>query len=754
MENNFLEQEQINFTVDAGIINRLGKELVGRSETAVSELVKNAYDADANLVSLNFVDTNTIGGTLIIEDDGNGMTREQLINGFMRIASADKIDNPRSPIYDRFRAGRKGIGRFATQRLGNKLTIITETKSGINALKVTIDWTKYGAGIDIESIYNTIELVEKTKEKGTTLIIDELCEKWTTKNIEKVFRFVSNLLQPNYLSPKGEEIRHATLKIRDKQEIESPRNYKKENTFEVVFYSTKGEITEVVSDIDETILEQAVAIIEGRVDEKGAGFVSIKSDRFSINDVDEKIEIGDEKQKIKNGNFDYLNNVRFKVYYFIYQKIEYYTGMQSQDLSKILELSKTAGGIRLYRNGFRVLPYGETGNDWLNIEAKGKGRGGAYAPFSNNNFFGFVELIDEKGELFEETSSREGLLENEAFDELTYFLLATLDKAVNRVHASRKKEQDEVRNKEKKEQENKLKELSEAAKDLSQTLLNSPDVPENIKNKAEKFTILADSISSVSQKEIDYLMEEIAMLRVLAGLGLIVGEFTHEIRRFPRILNSNITVLLAQNLNEKATEVLKRMADNVARFKAYTAYFDTAVSKNAKRELTPLELHDIINDFLSSAKAEASKSYIAINTAIKGYNLYTCPMHLSEWGSILWNLYTNAKKAIRRAQVVGKINLVGGEENGKIYLEFSDNGDGISTQNSGRIFDAFFTTSNIVDNSNNYETMTGTGLGLKIVKDIITYYKGNIALIPAKEGYKTCFRIEVPKATKQQLIQK
>lgn len=127
--------EQVNFSIDAGLINRLGIELVGKAETAVSELIKNSYDADANEVLLNFIDTRFPGGTLVMEDDGNGMTRDQLINGFMRISSTEKVNNPISPRYHRGRAGRKGIGRFATQRLGRKLILITQTKGEDLALR-------------------------------------------------------------------------------------------------------------------------------------------------------------------------------------------------------------------------------------------------------------------------------------------------------------------------------------------------------------------------------------------------------------------------------------------------------------------------------------------------------------------------------------------------------------------------------------------------------------------------------------------
>ena len=77
----------IGFTVDAGLIQRLGYELVGRAETAVSELIKNAYDADATIVDVEFINTTQPHGTLIITDNGTGMSLEQLLNGFMRISS-------------------------------------------------------------------------------------------------------------------------------------------------------------------------------------------------------------------------------------------------------------------------------------------------------------------------------------------------------------------------------------------------------------------------------------------------------------------------------------------------------------------------------------------------------------------------------------------------------------------------------------------------------------------------------------------
>ncbi|MGK0414903.1 MAG: hypothetical protein ACJA1B_003135 [Polaribacter sp.] len=91
------------------------------------------------------------------------MTRDQLVNGFMKISSTSKIHEPESPIFKRKRADKKGIGRFATQRLGNKLTIITQTENSDFALKVIVDWEKYKMEGNLIFVTNQIEEITKAK---------------------------------------------------------------------------------------------------------------------------------------------------------------------------------------------------------------------------------------------------------------------------------------------------------------------------------------------------------------------------------------------------------------------------------------------------------------------------------------------------------------------------------------------------------------------------------------------------------------
>lgn len=136
------DNNNIRFSVDANLVRRLGEQLVAKKTTAVSELVKNAYDADSTLVNVYF-ELNEANPRIVIFDDGTGMSKEDIINGFMRISTSEKEDNSVSERYQRLRAGRKGIGRFSTQRLGNYLKIITKQENEELGYLIEINWQQF-----------------------------------------------------------------------------------------------------------------------------------------------------------------------------------------------------------------------------------------------------------------------------------------------------------------------------------------------------------------------------------------------------------------------------------------------------------------------------------------------------------------------------------------------------------------------------------------------------------------------------------
>jgi len=732
-----LDDNQVRFSVDAGIINRLGKELVGKHETAVSELVKNAFDADATEVNLVFENAWNAGGTLTIEDNGTGMTKDQLINGFMRLSSSDKIHNPISDKYKRTRAGRKGIGRFATQRLGSKLTIITHTAKSDSSIKISINWNDFETDKDLLSISNNIEVIPKTKQEGTTLIIENLRDSWSDKMIQRVFRYTSELLQPFPLSKKNKDEAESSIDL----------------GFKSFYFRQEGQELIPIIDEEEAIFKHALAEIEGYVLDDGQGCWALKSEK--LNFPQDIFLIGNDEKNRDNHTepFNLIKGVHFKVHYFIYEPTLFAPGT----FTFIRNLAYEKGGIRLYRNGFRVLPYGEQGDDWLGLD-KSNNRSSTLGPHMNICFFGFVEIEDSQGDKFEETSSREGLIENDSSRELIDFVYRSLISAVQRVSLLRGRKAT-ASQKDFKKKENKPIEKIESAVSFLKELISIKDISthpsfDRLINTIEEKKELEENIVKIQEAieeeklEKQALIDEINMLRILAGLGLVIGEFIHEVQRFLPGFDADIKYL--KNAVKEYKEVYERtelLETNIRSFSSYTSYFDKTISRNVLRELEPIELRVVVRRFISIIQNDLKRAEIEfIEPEFKGYDLFTIPMHPSEWASILFNLYTNSKKAIYRKKIKGKMFIECGIENQNVYLEYSDNGDGIPPENEDTIFNAFYTTTSAANHSgNDVDSLIGTGLGLKIVKDIVEFYGGQIFVTSPSSGFKTTIRIEIPK---------
>jgi signal transduction histidine kinase len=720
------DPDHVRFTADSGLISRLGKELVARQETAVSELIKNAYDADATEVRLIFSGAEQPGGRLHVRDNGAGMTRQELIDGFMRLASVEKIHEPTSPHFRRTRAGRKGIGRFAAQRLGTKLTVVTRNESAQKALQVTIDWTDFETERDLFLIPNRIEEISSDAE-GTILIIDGLRESWTESQIVRVYRFVEELIQPFPLSK---------AKAKAGRQIDPG--------FKVILSRLQGVREVPIASEEEMIFDYALAKVTGRVSDTGVGKWHIKSKRLGLDEGGVITADEDNNQKA----FSSLRNVAFSAYYFIW-KSEY---LPQHQLTRLRDLAATRGGIRAYRNGFRVLPYGEIGNDWLRLDETSRKRGSVLSAIANNNWFGFVEITDPDTEKFDETSSREGLLQTTAYNELVEFVFSSLRAGVLRVEAVRGR----GKKKRKKRDQNSSSDLP-----LDQRLQNAADEVRSVvglleqspaarnvglARAAEQLKGVFDALETASPETAE-LLEEIAMLRVLASLGLTIGMFTHEISTRLAAMRARIrTLSRKKGASAEDIQGIKRIDEHFRMLEAYASYFNATIAANVQRELEPINLREIIHEFIREFAPLAKRRSIDFTKPEFDGEVVTVPMHRSEWGSILANFLTNSMKAIRRSdnRSDGKVFIRAWREEKMIFLEFADNGDGIPAKNVERIFDAFFTTSHSAKSGTGHDELTGSGLGLKIVRDIVVAANGEVCVVRPPKGYVTCLQVLVP----------
>ncbi len=725
----------VRFSTNTSLIKRLGTELVARQETAVSELVKNAYDADATIVKVTFSGTDKPGGRLHISDNGNGMTREQLIDGFMRLATDDKVSFPRSPRYGRRRAGQKGIGRFASHRLGRKLTVLTQAPDLDKALKLIIEWDQFDKGGELFNIPLRIEECPKSKSCGTLLIIDNLREGWTDPQISKVYRYVEALNSPFPIPDIAAD---------DAESISRP-----DPGFKVSFNRMQGVVPVPIASEETMLFNFSLATVTGAVDSEGNGKFTISTPR--LNGAPTIHEVG------VNGNpktpYPNLKRIRFVAHYFIYSS-EF---IPNPHLSSIKELSDKQGGIRLYRNGFRVLPYGEPYNDWLGLNAAESKRE-ILPPLSNKNWLGSIELDDSSGP-FEETSSREGLNESPIYLELVEFIHGALRDTALRVASLREKKGTAGQKGYKKKPKAGPPEdpLSSAASKLEELAKDNPSTAggnssslylnQSGNTVSETVKLVAEDLKKAVEER-EALIEELSLMRILASLGLTIGMFTHEAKARLIAIRGEINSLNNfSNIGEEARKRLSLLRDHSRMLEAYLTYFDSMVSDSSARTLEPQNLEQLVYSFWKEFKDVFSKRNLQImEPAAIGDDLITKPIHPSEVASILVNFLTNSAKAIKRAEAnPGKIQLKLWREKDVLFLDFEDNGDGIPKENQESIFNAFFTTTHTGSSMrSDSEDLTGTGLGLKIVRDIVSSLDGEVYLVSPSSGYSTCFRVELP----------
>jgi hypothetical protein len=404
--------EELTFVADAALIDRLGRELVGRQETALIELVKNSYDADATKVTVTLESSGT-AGNLVVDDNGTGMTRQELLDGFLRLASGLKVSMPKSKLFGRHRAGRKGLGRFSAQRLGSTLSLRTWVDPALPGFQLLIDWSQFKMGRRLENIPVALSEVPP-RHTGTRLEIGKLRDEWSDSQVRRCWRGLLNLQQPFPVAPVGEH------------PLADP-GFKVEFWREGGLYSN----SELVANLQTEILDHLHALIELRVDQDGRAEWRLSQNRFGPDRQWTRIH-HQHREARDPPPYSALRTVWMKAYYFILLP----SLLPSLVYTRLRDVLSDEGGIRLYRNGFRVIPYGDPGNDWLRLDEIYSKRS-YLAPVANRNFFGVIEVHDPEGSQFEEHTSREGLIETPALAELRDLASSVLLTATTRISEDR-----------------------------------------------------------------------------------------------------------------------------------------------------------------------------------------------------------------------------------------------------------------------------------------------------------------------------
>lgn len=405
MGNKEFDKGFLQFDVKTGMKNIIGRDLITDDFIAIYELVKNSYDAYADYVKIIFKKDE-----IIIADNGKGMSKDDLVKKWFAVAYSAKKDNTEDNDLKRdshlnnlksrrFYAGAKGVGRFSCDRLGNELELITSKSDSNQTFKVEVDWEAFekdakqsfsDINVPFEEIEN-ISLFPKQRNHGTILHIKKLNSKWEERKLIELKRSLEKLINP-FSNEKDFLI-----------EIEvSGLDYLNELQASGLNGVIGNNILKVL-DLKTTQLELKVTdeIISTKVLDRGVLIYHIEEVNLFSNLIDD-LEI----------NLYFLNRSA---------KINF---------GKLMDIEPVNyGNVFLYKNGFRVQPYGNVGDDSWEIDTR-KQQG--YNRFlGTRDLFGRVDLTTDKNDEFKEVSSRNGGLV-ESIGKIKLFEIFT-DKALKRL---------------------------------------------------------------------------------------------------------------------------------------------------------------------------------------------------------------------------------------------------------------------------------------------------------------------------------
>ena len=355
-------EEKLHFKVSSGLKDIIGKDLITNELVAIFELVKNGYDADATEINLII---NSYENYIIIQDNGKGMNRDDIENKWLFVAHSEKKDS------DKVYAGSKGIGRFSCDRLGTKLKLISHKDDEISELE--IDWGEFEKDSltkfeELDVKYTSLDVVEDSfiQKSGTILTISKLRETWDLNRVNKVISALQRLVNPFVDDGK--------IKINVKYISSSPGI---------------AELDEYISNDIATVLDKKTIYIE----------CDIKETEISITLYD--------KEKIIY-SFKIENNTILKDIYF---KIYYLSTAAKNNFTRIMKTEpKNYGSIFLYKNNFRIFPYGEVDFDAFGLNLR-KGQG--YNRYlAHRELLGWINITDSENHFNEVTSRDRGFVTN------------------------------------------------------------------------------------------------------------------------------------------------------------------------------------------------------------------------------------------------------------------------------------------------------------------------------------------------------
>lgn len=392
----------------AQLVTILGRELIDENAVAVLELVKNGYDADATAVDVKIEFLRDPAKTqVIVHDNGCGMSADDVFDKWMVAGfSAKKEQLVRQEVSPRGRLplGQMGIGRFATARLGKKLYVVTR-KAGEPEVFFQIDWDAFGKAETLEDVAISIEEREPQifpgAKTGTRVAMVGAVDPWTDADLTAVHRKLLRLRSPIH-------------DLRD---------------FDLTFTcSDRPELSRIEP---ERVIDNYHFRLTAKVNENGKALLTWANELTGEgSEGEEEVDLWAKKRKRGHLSIDGSRlpecgpfELELRGWRFTQSELK---KVNIPDKQFVVELS----GVSVFRDQFRILPYGEQGNDWLGLDMRRVNN--ATSRFSNNQLIGIVDIETKANENLKDQANRLGLQHNNAYWDFRDMVLEALDELETR----------------------------------------------------------------------------------------------------------------------------------------------------------------------------------------------------------------------------------------------------------------------------------------------------------------------------------
>jgi signal transduction histidine kinase len=714
----------LSFSITARTAILLGRENISSPHLAVLELVKNAYDADAKRVTVRFRKASTNKGTITFIDNGHGMNLDDLERKWMLIGTDNKQTNPISP-EGRIKVGEKGIGRFALDRLASEVIVRTTSKYALEepTYELSINWKKFeNTNKELQSIKHPLKILPRSNTGGTRLELSNLRDRWESKDYKNMYRDLSSLIPPY-----GQKIQGFSINF------------------------DCDEAPELSGSLKSPFSEAALYKIRAKLNDKGQVSITITTRDSSENNqfrIFKKYtdrpwsELFDSKNegipKPECGPIEFVFD-----FYLRTSKSAKGTGIT---LGKLRDFLDSFGRIHVYRDGFRIRPYGDRqGGDWLDlnkrrvrhpagVQSKKAGRW----VVAENQIAGALFITRDGNPNLVDQSNRGGIMTNQAFRDMRAFVL----KCIEIFETDRKsyelsklpsepesidEEIDTVKD-----------QLAESIDEIKDIINEQPDSPE----KEHLLNVIltykqdqSEKLESVGHKYKDEKVATITKMQLLqnqATVGIAVSSMGHEILGTSRkVLTAtrklvdriNKIMLIADEQIDVYVKRLRRYSHIIY---AVSSFSLSHIGQN-KRRRQSVNINNLIDTLNKEMLIDLAKANETQIESILG-DLPNISVYPYEIESIVLNFVTNSLSALKRGGIPLserkiEIETSHDKKNGQIILSVRDSGIGIPLEDTDRIFQLYSTKT---DSENR---PIGTGLGLLIVKDIVDNYKGKIKVI-------------------------